>query len=297
MNELQALDPYDFSLKGYRCTVTIARLVPGAPWWFASCNRCSKTCAPDGIGYRCTQWSCTGFRFKYRLSFIATDGTAEAEMIAFGDIGHRIVGKPVQAVLRDAKYSTEVPPDIAAIVCLRFTFSVTLTEQSFYKETKSYQVNTIVTSYGRQPAVPQLIAPDPPAVLQNANPNAQVPSQVFVQGTPPAALTEALAGSSSAQLLSHGPATDVPDATHLHTPPPQHITETPEKTSASVADSISSKPSKARKTFDSTNTDIEADKLLAGEPTDPLPQAGTMRSAPFAPHGADMKSGRGKKTK
>ncbi|KAL6848065.1 hypothetical protein ACP4OV_022193 [Aristida adscensionis] len=50
IDEIEALDPYDFPATGYRCTVTIARLVPGTTWWFASCNRCSRACLPDGAG-------------------------------------------------------------------------------------------------------------------------------------------------------------------------------------------------------------------------------------------------------
>ncbi|KAL6878480.1 hypothetical protein ACP4OV_012650 [Aristida adscensionis] len=142
IDEIEALDPCDFPATGYRCTVTIARLVPGTTWWFASCNRCSRACLPDGAGYRCSACSCNGFKFKYvqAISFIVDDGSAEGEMIAFGDIARPIVGKPVQVVLREAKYTSVVPLDIASIVCLRFTFGITITEQCFYKPTKSYQV-------------------------------------------------------------------------------------------------------------------------------------------------------------
>ncbi|XP_062227408.1 replication factor A protein 1-like [Phragmites australis] len=51
----------------------------------------------------------------YRLCFIANDGTAEAEMIAFGEVGRRIVGKPVQQLLRTARFASDTPPDIAGI--------------------------------------------------------------------------------------------------------------------------------------------------------------------------------------
>lgn len=75
-------------------------------------------------------------------------------MIAFGDVARRIVGKPVQQVLRSSRSANNTPPDIAAIVSLKFTLAVTLTEQSYYNPQKSYQVNSVVTAYGRQHALP-----------------------------------------------------------------------------------------------------------------------------------------------
>ncbi|XP_062190822.1 uncharacterized protein LOC133894069 isoform X3 [Phragmites australis] len=115
LNDLQAMDPYDFPDGGCQCTITITRLVLTTPWWFPSCNRCSRACILDGDGYRCNTCSCTGYRFKYKLCFIGNDGTAEAEMIAFGEVGRRIVGKPVQQVLRTSRSANDTPPDVAAI--------------------------------------------------------------------------------------------------------------------------------------------------------------------------------------
>ena len=75
-------------------------------------------------------------------------------MIAFGEVGRRIVGKPVQQVLRTSRSANDTPPDVAAIVSLKFTLAVTLTEQSYYNPQKSYQVNSVITAYGRQHALP-----------------------------------------------------------------------------------------------------------------------------------------------
>jgi replication factor A1 len=98
LRQLNEMDPYDFAVSasdlclnttlsipelspkaylfvhfvmqegGYRCTVTIGRLVPNASWWFPSCTRCSKSCVPDGAGYRCNPCSNTSFKFKYALN-------------------------------------------------------------------------------------------------------------------------------------------------------------------------------------------------------------------------------------
>lgn len=159
IRELNQMDPYEFAENGYRCTVTIGRLVPNASWWFPSCTRCSKSCVADGVGYRCNPCSNTSFKFKYKLCFVALDGTDEAEMICFGDIACRIIGKPVQQLLRTATSSNAYPGDIARLVSLRFTFAVTLTQQSYYRAQKSYQVTSVVTSHGQQVAVPE-VAPD-----------------------------------------------------------------------------------------------------------------------------------------
>ncbi|XP_062194097.1 replication protein A 70 kDa DNA-binding subunit D-like isoform X2 [Phragmites australis] len=156
LQDLETMNPYDFPENGCRCTVTITRLVQTTAWWFASCNKCSRACTPDGPGYKCTTCSCTGYRFKYKLCFVANDGTAEAEMVAFGEVGRRIVGKPVQQVLRATRIGNDIPPDIAAIVSLKFTFAITLTNQSYYSPKKSYQVNSIIAAYGRQHTLPQL---------------------------------------------------------------------------------------------------------------------------------------------
>ncbi|XP_066351389.1 uncharacterized protein [Miscanthus floridulus] len=120
--QLNEMDPYDFSDDGFRCTVAVGRLVPNASWWFASCTRCSKSCGADGGGYRCNSCSSMSFRFKYKLCFVAMDGTDEAEMICFGDVARHIVGKPVQQVLRMATPANQLPADIAKIVSRRFTF-------------------------------------------------------------------------------------------------------------------------------------------------------------------------------
>lgn len=53
---------------GYRWTVTVGRLVPNVSWWFPSCARCSKSCVPDGAGYRCNACSNTS------LSSSGSDG-------------------------------------------------------------------------------------------------------------------------------------------------------------------------------------------------------------------------------
>jgi replication factor A1 len=83
---------------------------------------------------------------------VALDGTDEAEMVCFGDVARRIIGKSVQQLLRTSPNANTYPPDVSKIVSLRFTFAVALTQQSYYRHQKTYQVISVVTPYGRQPA-------------------------------------------------------------------------------------------------------------------------------------------------
>ncbi|RLN24146.1 hypothetical protein C2845_PM07G21730 [Panicum miliaceum] len=94
------------------------------------------------------------FHARYKIPLIASDGTEESEMIAFATIAHRIVGNPVEAVMRSSRNRDNIPPDIAAIVSSKFTFSFTMSEASFRKPKKSYQVNGIIHIHGKQPALP-----------------------------------------------------------------------------------------------------------------------------------------------
>ncbi|XP_062208523.1 uncharacterized protein LOC133910017 [Phragmites australis] len=227
------MDPYDFPEGGCRCTITITRLILTTPWWFPSCNRCNRACTPSGDGYKCNTCSCTGYRFKYKLSFIANDGTAEAEMIAFGEVARRIVGKPVQQVLRSARFANDTPPDIAAIVSLKFAFAVALTEQSYYNPKRTYQITSIVASYGRQHTVPhiKLNQPKQLPICHTADPILQQhtystnPDATLPDGSVPSGIKSG--ASSSQPETQKTPTKDIPaDNTP---PPPLEYDESPLK--------------------------------------------------------------------
>jgi replication factor A1 len=74
-------------------------------------------------------------------------------MICFGDVARRIIGKPVQQIIRTATNANTYPPDVTKIVSLRFTFQVSLTQQSYYRQQKTYQVVSVVTSHGQPNAI------------------------------------------------------------------------------------------------------------------------------------------------
>ena len=119
---------------GYRCTVTISRLVPNVlSWWFASCTRCSRSCSPDGTSYKCNACSSTSFVFTYvhvlfwSMVFYSLQvtnmfvlfGTDESEMICLGDVARQIIGKSVQQLLRTTTTASPLPPDVTKIVSIR----------------------------------------------------------------------------------------------------------------------------------------------------------------------------------
>ncbi|XP_062182255.1 uncharacterized protein LOC133886584 isoform X3 [Phragmites australis] len=231
--DLQEMDPYDFPQGGCRCTVTITRLNSNRPWWFPSCNRCSRACAPSGDSYKCNTCSCTGYRFKYKLSFIGNDGTAEAEMIAFREVARRIVGKPVQQVLRFARSANDTPPDIAAIVSLKFTFAITLTDQSYYSPHRTYQIISIITSYGRQQTLPHTTFSQPkePTTSQIANPILHSHISTTNPGAivPDATLPSGLKSDTSASQPETQKAATRNVQTHSTPPPTLEYDESPLK--------------------------------------------------------------------
>jgi len=91
---------------------------------------------------------------RYKVCFIALDGTDEAEMVCFGDIARRMIGKPVQQLLRTSTSANAYPPDITKLVSIRFIFVVTMTRQSYYRAQKTYNVASLVTAHGHPVAVP-----------------------------------------------------------------------------------------------------------------------------------------------
>jgi hypothetical protein len=47
-------------------------------------------------------------------------------------------------------HSTNTPSDISAIVSLKFTFLISLNDESYCTRDKVFHINSIVTAYGRQ---------------------------------------------------------------------------------------------------------------------------------------------------
>ncbi|CAO2038100.1 unnamed protein product [Urochloa humidicola] len=226
LRDLLNIGPYEFPQGGCRCTVTIARLVAGVSWWFPSCSKCAKACSRDANGYTCYNCNSNNYRYKYKLVFMASDGTAEAEMICFGQIAQRIIGKPVDQVLRTVRRDEEFPLDVAGIVAQKHTFTVTVANQSFYTRNMLFMINSIVASYGRQRAIPHLAASSSARQLTHSTVSAMTGSSTnsansTMPYTPPAALEH--------HATPHSP---VSTQTLAKDAPPVDAVDTPESRTA-----------------------------------------------------------------
>ncbi|CAO2042506.1 unnamed protein product, partial [Urochloa humidicola] len=177
--------------------------------------------APDGSGFKCRNCSHTGFDYKLKLVFIATDGTAEAEMICFGSTAVRIVGKSCDYVMRSVSQGHSVPPPIAAIVSEKFTFAIKLTDDSYRIEKKTFIVSSVITSYGKQRTVPRFKAS---AGTSSHNFTNVLPTKQAFTGPPPPTVHK---------LLPHDPSPQTPRVVQLtDKDAPPFEPETPEDPSA-----------------------------------------------------------------
>ncbi|KAL5663204.1 hypothetical protein ACJX0J_023312, partial [Zea mays] len=93
----------------------------------------------------------------YKLSFVVTDGTSEAEFFYFDTIAKRIVGKPCDTLITATMTSQGFPPDLAAIVSLKFTFVVTLNMSAFSVTNRVFSILYVLTNHGRQTSVPPTV--------------------------------------------------------------------------------------------------------------------------------------------
>jgi hypothetical protein len=62
---------------------------------------------------------------------MASDGTVKIRMFGFDNVAKRIVGKPRTSILTSVTDTSNIPPDLAAIVSLKFTFTVVYNQMSF----------------------------------------------------------------------------------------------------------------------------------------------------------------------
>ncbi|CAL5036671.1 unnamed protein product [Urochloa decumbens] len=282
LQELLAMDPYEFPQNGCRCTVTITRLVPDVSWWFPSCVRCGRTCTLETDGYVCRSCGSKNYRHKYKLLFVASDATAEAEMICFGQLAQRIIGKPVDQVLRTVRHHRDFPPDIAGVVSQKYTFVLTITNQSFYTRNRSFMVSSIIASYGRQRAIPQVevgsssrpvsnpkgSAPStstrnnisfssrraPQLTMQHSTPaHSPATTQTSTQDAPPLDLVDTPETHSARKRLTYG-ATEIEEESDDENPKRARLAKM--KGSAETSEDRSAKK---RLTYDATDPEEESD--------------------------------------
>jgi hypothetical protein len=93
---------------------------------------------------------------RYKLTFYATNGTAEAEMFRFDSIAKHIIGKPCEFLIKTLDVLQSTQPDLSAIIGLKFTFAVNININSYYSRDGILNVNSILQAHGRQQPLPAL---------------------------------------------------------------------------------------------------------------------------------------------
>jgi hypothetical protein len=78
---------------------------------------------------------------RYKLTFYATDGNAEAEMFCFGSIAKQIIGKPCEFLIKTLDVSRSTPSDLSAIIGLKLTFAMNININSYYSKDRIMNVN------------------------------------------------------------------------------------------------------------------------------------------------------------
>jgi hypothetical protein len=94
--------------------------------------------------------------YRYKLNFVASDETAEANMFCFDNIAKTIIGKPCSSLLGSTVNTTIIPLEIAAIIYLKFRFAVNYNQESYWSREKVFVIKSIVAVYGRNHALPQI---------------------------------------------------------------------------------------------------------------------------------------------
>jgi hypothetical protein len=76
------------------------------------------------------------FMIYHRYLFYAADETGEAEFFCFDSVAKRIVGKSCESLLKSMDPLGGAPTDLAAMIGLKFTFTVNININSFYSAEK-----------------------------------------------------------------------------------------------------------------------------------------------------------------
>jgi hypothetical protein len=77
-------------------------------------------------------------------------------MFSFDSIAKTIIGKPCPYLLGSTSNTTIIPPEIAAIVSLKYKFVVTYSDESSWGREKVFLIKSIVAAYGRNNSLTQI---------------------------------------------------------------------------------------------------------------------------------------------
>jgi hypothetical protein len=119
------------------------------------------------------------------LTFIASDGTAEAKVFCFDTIAKHIVRKSCDSLVKSTSTSSKIPPGLAAIASLEFSCVITMTKKNpLTYQKKVLQIESILSTYGRQQSLPHISE----SIQQEPSTPPKFLTTNLLQDSPPAAM-------------------------------------------------------------------------------------------------------------
>uniref|UniRef100_I1PWS3 DUF223 domain-containing protein n=1 Tax=Oryza glaberrima TaxID=4538 RepID=I1PWS3_ORYGL len=150
--ELKEIDPFVDKDEKYQCTATIIGIQERKTWCYQACKLCNCKMIWDGSILKCKKENCPcrQYEYKYKIPFIANDGTASLELVLFEKKGTELIGRTAETMKRQYDIN-QTPPEIKAWIGHKFTFIVkVLPNITINADEPSFEVLTIKKRFGRQ---------------------------------------------------------------------------------------------------------------------------------------------------
>ncbi|XP_052166340.1 uncharacterized protein LOC127783127 [Oryza glaberrima] len=149
--ELKEIDPFVDKDEKYQCTATIIGIQERKTWCYQACKLCNCKMIWDGSILKCKKENCPcrQYEYKYKIPFIANDGTASLELVLFEKKGTELIGRTAETMKRQYDIN-QTPPEIKAWIGHKFTFIVkVLPNITINADEPSFEVLTIKERFGR----------------------------------------------------------------------------------------------------------------------------------------------------
>ncbi|XP_052152586.1 uncharacterized protein LOC127770843 [Oryza glaberrima] len=150
--ELKEIDPFVDKDEKYQCTATIIGIQERKTWCYQAYKLCNCKMIWDGSILKCKKENCPcrQYEYKYKIPFIANDGTASLELVLFEKKGTELIGRTAETMKRQYDIN-QTPPEIKAWIGHKFTFIVkVLPNITINADEPSFEVLTIKERFGRQ---------------------------------------------------------------------------------------------------------------------------------------------------
>jgi replication factor A1 len=92
--------------------------------------------------------------FRYKIPFIATDGTYTLEFMVFDKRGTELLGKSAE-ILRKQYDFMQTPPEVLAYIGHKFTFIVKVLYKSIDAPEPSFEVVLVKEKFGKETFLPK----------------------------------------------------------------------------------------------------------------------------------------------